>query len=250
MANSTNPPFTIGIVLYPDFDPLDVAGPLDVYTLFDGDVIGREVKVAIIAETTAPMTASGGLQVRANFDFAGAPPLDMMFVPGAGPGIVDTIGNDNFLDFLRRTAANCRYVCSVCTGGILLASAGLLDGYEATTHWSCIDCLKLFKNVKVPDGFPRYLRSGNRFTGGGISSTIDEALFMVETIVKDFTNDAAKAALASQQVQLKIQYNPKPPYPGGDPASVSKEVYAPVAAEMKGYRDEVCRAVRERIAAG
>ena len=244
------PSFTIGIVLYPDFDPLDVAGPLDVYTLFDGDVIGRDVQVITVAETTEPTELAGGMQVAAKVDFAGCPPLDMIFVPGGGPGIAETIGNDRFLDFLRGAAANCRYVCSVCTGGLLLAAAGLLEGHEATTHWSCIDSLKLFKKVKVADGFPRYLRSGNRFTGGGISSTIDEALYMVEVIVKDFTGDDKKAALASRQVQLGIQYNPHPPYPGGDPANVPKEVYDLAAEELRPFQEAVSKAVRKRIGNG
>jgi cyclohexyl-isocyanide hydratase len=244
------PSFTIGIVLYPDFDPLDVAGPLDVYSFFDGDVIGRDVKLITVAETKEPTTLAGGMQVAAQFDFAGCPPLDMMFVPGGGDGIAKTIGNDRFLDFLRDTAAKCRYVCSVCSGGLLLAAAGLLDGYEATTHWSCIDSLKLFKKVKVADGFPRYLRSGNRFTGGGISSTIDEALYMIEVIVKDFTGDDTKAKLTSQRIQLGIQYHPQPPNPGGDPAHVSKEVYDLAVADLKSFQQAVDQAVRKRIGNG
>jgi cyclohexyl-isocyanide hydratase len=241
--------FTVGIVLYPDFDLLDVAGPYDVFTFFDGTAIDREVEVVTVAEHKAPITATGGLLVTPAHDFRDCPPIDLLFVPGAGPGITQTIGNDRFLKFLRRAAARSRYVTSVCTGGLLLASAGLLDGYRATTHWSCIDCLKLFRKVRVVNGCPRYVRDRNRITGGGISSSIDESLFMVETIVTDMTG-ARRGAQAAQRVQLSIQYNPQPPHPGGDPCSVDYSIYAPVAAGMKPFRDKVCDAVAKRIRAG
>lgn len=241
--------FTVGIMLYPDFDLLDVAGPYDVFNFFDGTVINREVQVVTVAEHKAPLASSGGLQVIASHDFRTCPRIDLMFVPGAGPGMTTTIANDRFLRFLRRTAAHSRYVTSVCTGAILLASAGLLDGYRATTHWSCIDCLKLFRKIKVVNGCPRYVHDRNRITGGGISSTIDESLFMVETIVTDMTGSASKGAQASKRTQLSIQYNPQPPYPGGDPCSVDYAVYAPVAAAMRSFRDAVCQAVTQRIRA-
>jgi cyclohexyl-isocyanide hydratase len=249
MRKKPNTPqtFTVGIVLYPEFDLLDVAGPYEVFTFFDGAVIDRNVQVVTVAEQKSPVKAAGGLMVTPGFDFHGCPPLDMLFVPGAGPGMKTTIGNDRFLEFLRAAAHDARYVTSVCTGGILLAAAGLLDGYQATTHWSCIDCLKLFPNVIVVNGCPRYVRDRNRVTGGGISSTIDEALFMVQTIVTELTGDAEKGAHATKSVQLSIQYNPQPPYPGGDPCSVDYAVYAPVAAGMKSFRDEVCKAVGDRI---
>jgi cyclohexyl-isocyanide hydratase len=252
MAAATSPAapktFTVGIVLYPDFDLLDVAGPYEVFSFFDGTAIGRTVKVVTIAESTDPVRATGGIVVTPKYDFHSCGRIDLLFVPGAGDGITKTIANDAFLNFLRKTAARSQYVASVCTGGIVLAAAGLLDGHEATVHWSCIDCLKLFKKVKVVNGCPRYLRSGNRFTGGGISSTIDESLFMVENIVCDFTKDKKKAAVAAQSVQLMIQYNPHPPYSGGDPCSVDYAIYAPVAKGMERFTKMVCDAVRQRIA--
>src|SRR3954470_14646552 len=86
--------FTVGIVLYPDFDLLDIAGPYDVFTFFDGAVIDRTVQVVTVAEHKTPVNATGGLLVTPGFDFRTCPPLDMVFVPGAGPGMKTTIGND------------------------------------------------------------------------------------------------------------------------------------------------------------
>ena len=131
----------------------------------------------------------------------------------------------------------------------MIAAAGLLDGYQATCHWSVIACLKLFPKVTVVNGCPRYLRDRNRFTGGGISSSIDEALFMVQQITTDLTGDPAKGDTACQRVQLSIQYNPKPPFVGGDPCSVDYSVFEPVEAGMVGFRTAVCEAVRKQIGA-
>ena len=143
--------------------------------------------------------------------------VDLLFVPGAGDTLADAIGDRTLHEFLRQKAKHASYVTSVCTGGLVLAAAGLLDGYQATCHWSVLDCLKLFPKVTVVNGFPRYLRDRNRFTGGGISSSIDEALFMVQQVVAELSGDAANGDAACQRVQLAIQYNPKPAVQGRRP---------------------------------
>src|ERR1700728_944271 len=96
-ADQSSSTFTVGIVLYPDFDILDVAGPFDVFTFFDGAAIGRQVQVVTVAQSKAPITATGGLVVTPGYDFESCPPIDLMFVPGAGPGITATIAHDGFL---------------------------------------------------------------------------------------------------------------------------------------------------------
>lgn len=243
-------PFTVGIVLYPGVDILDVAGPHEVFAFFNGDVIGRTIQVATVAATTDPIQTSGVLKVVAQYDYCAAPHIDMLFVPGSGDGLQDAIGDKALLDFLTDRAGKATYVVSVCTGGLLLASAGLLDGYRATTHWAFVECLKLFPKVTVVNGCPRWIRDGNRITGAGISSSIDESLFMVQTIVADMAGgpDATtKAQLAAQQAQLSIQYNPDPPFPGGDPCSVDYDVFEPVNAGMVEFRAAVDKAIEARL---
>jgi cyclohexyl-isocyanide hydratase len=244
----TLPPFTVGIVLYPGFDLLDVAGPNEVFTFFDAGVIGRTSQVISVAKDLTPLPI-GGVTVtpRYTFDDPNRPAIDLLFVPGGGPLIADVIGDDVFLRALRDIAATARYVTSVCTGGILLASAGLLDGYQATTHWAVVDSLKLFPDVKVVNGCPRWVHDGNRITGGGISSTVDESIYMVETIVADFTGDLDTAQNTAHGIQLSIQYSPDPPFPGGDPCSVPYEIYAPVYEGMAGFRKAVHDAVVARL---
>lgn len=245
------PPFTVGIALYPGFDLLDVAGPNEVFTFFDGSVIGRQAQVVSLARDLTPLPV-GGVTVtpRYAFDDPNRPHVDLLFVPGGGPLIAQAIGDDVFLQALRDISGDATYVTSVCTGGILLASAGLLDGFEATTHWAAIDSLKLFPKVKVVNGCPRWVHDGNRITGGGISSTIDESIYMVETIVADFTHDLDLAQATAHQAQLGIQYSPDPPFQGGDPCSVPYEIYEPVYESMAGFRETVREAVVARLAGG
>lgn len=243
-------PFTIGIVIYPGFDILDVAGPHEVFGFFDGTVIDRIIQVAVAAATTDPIRTSGVLKASAQYRFDDCPPIDLLFVPGGGEGLQDAIGDEALLDFLRTRAQTARYVVSVCTGGLLLASAGLLDGYQATTHWAFVECLRRFAQVTVVNGCPRWIKDRNRVTGGGISSSIDQSLFMVQTIVEDLTGCADKAALAAQRAQLAIQYHPDPPFPGGDPCSVDYAVFAPVDAGAAGLRASIDAAIERRGAGG
>ena len=247
MADDTDqPPFIVGIVLYQGFDLLDAAGMNEVFSFVDASLVGRKITVITVARE-CEVKALAPVTVTPTNTFDDCPTLDLVFVPGAGDSLVDAIGDDDLHQRLREKAAEAQYVTSVCTGGLVLAAAGLLDGYEATCHWSVIDCLKLFPEVKVADGYPRYLRDRNRFTGGGISSSIDESLFMVQQIVTDLTGDPAKGDAASQRVQLSIQYNPNPPFKGGDPATAPPAVLDPVEASMKFFRDPVCAAVRKHL---
>ncbi len=240
-------PFIVGIVLYPGFDLLDVAGTNEVFSFVDTGLLGRPIRTLTVA-AGKEIDALAPLKVLPSNTFDDCPKLDLLFVPGAGDGLTDAIGDAKLHKFLRQKAREARYVASVCTGGLILAAAGLLDGYQATCHWSVIDCLKLFPKVTVVNGCPRYLRDRNRFTGGGISSSIDEALFMVQQVVTDLTGDAAKGDAACQRVQLAIQYNPKPPFAGGDPCSVDFSVFEAVEEPgMRKFRAAVCAAVRKQI---
>ena len=94
---------------------------------------------------------------------------------------------------------------------MILATAGLLDGYEATTHWSFLPCFARFPKIRVAAGYPRFIVDRDRVTGGGISSGLDEGPLGVIALLRG--EDAAK------NVQLTIQYHPQPPFQWGDPAA-------------------------------
>ncbi len=194
----------IGIPLYPTFDSLDVLGPYQTFTFAGMD---RH----LIAPETGLVTSFEGVQLQADTTFRDCPQLDVLFVPGSSnPISVLEAGHppDNaYLDFLIRQAPKAKLVCSVCTGALLLAGAGLLDGHTVTTHWAFQGVLALFPVHVVPD-YRRYVQSGNRVTGGGISSGLDTALYIVSLL---YGVDVAR------RCQLAMQYNPQPIFHCGDP---------------------------------
>jgi transcriptional regulator GlxA family with amidase domain len=126
--------------------------------------------------------------------------LDVLWVPGEDPAALKALMNDpgrTYLNFLRTVSDKARFVTSVCEGALLLAKAGLLDGYEATTHWAFIPCLKKYTKVKIVEGCPRFVVDRNRVTGGGISSGLDEAFKLVELL---------SSYQVAQEVQRVTQY--------------------------------------------
>jgi putative intracellular protease/amidase len=191
----------IGIPVYQGVDLLDVTAPHEVLKW-----IGDDVDVRLIAQKPNEMiTTRDRFTFLAPYGFDDVPSLDVLWVPGGDPVALKRImsGPDgDYLKFMRDRSTNAKYVCSVCEGALLLAKAGLLDGYECTTHWQFIPCLKQIGTPKVVEGFPRFVLDRNRLTGGGISSGLDESLKLVELLT-----DYATA----QQVQQTIQYYPCPP---------------------------------------
>jgi cyclohexyl-isocyanide hydratase len=198
---------TIGIPVYDQVDLLDVTAPYEIFQWMNE--YGAQVDVQLIAETAGEITtrrgsANLGLTFKATQSFVSAGQLDVLWVPGGDPGALQDLmqAPNAYLTFLTKQSRNARFVCSVCEGALLLAAAGLLDGFEATTHWYYVPCLKKFTNIQVVEGHPRFVLDRNRLTGGGISSGLDEAFKLVELLT-----DYATA----QKVQRVTQYYPDPP---------------------------------------
>ena len=119
------------------------------------------------------MKTMNGIRFEAHGSFSAFPQLDVLWVPGGDPEALGEIMSDpdsEYLGYLRQVAPGAKWVCSVCEGALLLARAGLLDGHKATTHWAFVDCLKSFPAIQVDTFHNRFIESGNRLTGGGISS--------------------------------------------------------------------------------
>jgi len=218
----TSPVFTIGIPIYPHATLLDITGP---YQVFASPFWRTDVK--LVAASTAPVPTDEGARLVPDVAFEECPPLDMLFVPG-GPGQYDMMVDDRYLGFLRRQGQSAKHVSSVCTGALLLAVAGLLDGFKATTHWAAITCLQLFQDIQVVPAHPRFVvdrkDDHTRITGGGVSSGIDEALEIARIVAGP---DVAR------DIQLVLQYAPKPPFSDGDPLSASGSVYDSVWVALK-----------------
>jgi transcriptional regulator GlxA family with amidase domain len=111
--------------------------------------------------------------------------LDVIWVPGGDPAALKRLMTDErrrYLNFPTAQSREAKITASVCEGALLLAQAGLLDGYRATTHWAFIPCLKRFPEICVEPGTPRFVIDRDRLTGGGISSGLDEALALIEML--------------------------------------------------------------------
>jgi cyclohexyl-isocyanide hydratase len=134
-------------------------------------------------------------------------------VPG-GFGTDDMINDEEMLDFLRRQAKGAKYITSVCTGSLVLGAAGLLQGYRAATHWTAMDFLSAFGATPTKT---RVCVDRNRVTGGGVTAGIDFALTLVSLLVDRPTAEA---------IQLRLEYNPAPPFNAGSPETAPPEILA------------------------
>jgi cyclohexyl-isocyanide hydratase len=202
------PMFRLGIPIYQGVNLLDVAGPLEMFYWAGRD---NNLQTILVSADGGPVTSINGVRFEAQASFAQTPALDILWVPGGSPVALEAIMNDPYspyLQYLRQIAVNAKWVCSVCEGAMLLAQAGLLDGHNATTHWAFVACLQSFPKITVDTNNERFVVSGNRLTGGGISSGLDEALKLISLL---FDDEAAK------DVQVSTQYFPKPPVMGAIP---------------------------------
>jgi len=207
----------IGMVLFPNLTQLDLTGPYEVF--------GRVAKVLLIAESLAPVKSDTGLLLTPDETFDTSPQVDVLFVPG-GRGIYEAIQNNRLQNFLKQQAVKAKYITSVCTGSLVLAAAGLLNGYKATTHWLSQDLLKLF-NVEVTE--ERVVIDRNRITGGGVTAGID---FGLSVVAKIYGENAAK------EIQLMMEYDPAPPFNCGSPKTADKKIVEKVMNERKVIQKE------------
>jgi cyclohexyl-isocyanide hydratase len=197
-------PFTVAMLLYPNITQLDLTAPHQVFSTVPG------VDVRLYWKTLKPVKSDSGMELIPTSTLDDDAPIDLLFVPG-GPGQVDLMADEEVLDFLRRGAGRAHYVTSVCTGSLLLAAAGLLHGYRATTYWMAMNDLSLLGAVAVQD---RVVIDRNRITGAGVTSGIDLALVILAQL---WGPGVARA------VQLALEYDPQPPFAAGSPKTASPE---------------------------
>ena len=219
---------TVGLLLFPEMTQLDMTGPYEVFASMPWTT------VEVVWKTLEPVTTGGGLRMLPTTTIAACPKLDVICVPG-GPGQVALMQDAEVLDFLRRQAETCRFVTSVCTGSLVLGAAGLLRGYRATCHWLSLDQLALLGATPVAE---RIVMDRNRLTGGGVTSGIDFALFVAAQL---FGEEVAK------EIQLRIEYDPAPPFNAGSPRTADPALVAALSARLKD-RQEARRAVTKEAA--
>jgi transcriptional regulator GlxA family with amidase domain len=173
----------VGILIFPDVEVLDFCGPFEVLAATRLDEARRREEpspfdVMLVAETTDPVVARGGLKVLPDHDLTGCPRLDLLIVPG-GWGTRALVQNERVVTWIHERASRAQLVASVCTGSFLLGEAGLLDGRRATTHWQSLDRMhETYPAIDVVRD-QHVVEDGSIMTSAGISAGIDLALLVV-----------------------------------------------------------------------
>ncbi|MEU6227569.1 GlxA family transcriptional regulator [Streptomyces sp. NPDC047042] len=208
---------TVLVVLFDGVQPLDLAGPVDVFTAA-ARFTGSESTPPYVVRTASlggeTVRAAGGLRLVPDLDLADVEDPELLLVPG-GPGVGDV--DSRLVAWLRERAPRVKRVVSVCTGAYLLAEAGLLDGRRATTHWASCDYLaSRYPRIRI-DPVPIFVRDGPISTSAGVTAGIDLAIALVE---EDFGR-----AVAHEIARLLVLYVRRP----GNQAQFSVQLSAQIA---------------------
>jgi len=165
--------------MFDDVEVLDFAGPFEVFSVTSELSKGeRPFAVSTVAEHPGAVNARNGLSVNPDCTISDCPPPDILIVPG-GQGTRKLIDNSAVINWIKDGARTAELVLSVCTGSLLLAKAGLLEGLEATTHHQVLDLLKeLAPNTTIIEN-QRFVDNGKIITSGGIAAGIDMSLHVV-----------------------------------------------------------------------
>jgi transcriptional regulator GlxA family with amidase domain len=205
----------VAYLLYDRFTALDITGPHEVLNFVPGN------ESIFVAEQAGPVrNESDTLSLVADASIEQVTSPDILVVPG-GFGTRALLDHEPLLDWIRQVHDTTTWTTSVCTGALLLAAAGILDGVPATTHWYNRDLLAELGAKPVPD---RVVEHGKIVTAAGVSSGIDMALHLVQRI---------NGTEVAQAVQLGIEYDPEPPLDAGSPEKAPKPIVDLVAAAFK-----------------
>jgi transcriptional regulator GlxA family with amidase domain len=193
----------IVILLFDNYTALDIVGPYEVLNKLPNS------KIYLVGLEKKEYKDTYGLKISADNSIDEISEADILLIPG-GFGIDNLLNNEEVLDWIRRIDRTTKWTVSVCSGSLLLAQTGLLNGKNCTTHWRRKEQLQRF-NVKVKN--ERYIQDGKFITSAGVSAGIDMALYLVSKIAGDQT---------AMMFQLAIEYDPKPPFNCGSPDKIPK----------------------------
>jgi transcriptional regulator GlxA family with amidase domain len=196
----------IAMVLYRGMTALDIVGPHEVLSRLPG------ASIVFTSSTPGPVpTDTGTLSLGPTSDFSDITAPDLVVVPG-GPDVAAQITDAPLREWLRSVDSGATWMASVCTGSLILAAAGLLRGRTATSHWLAVDRLREFEAVPSPE---RVVIDGKYATAAGVSAGIDLGLTLAARIA---------GPQMAQAIQLAIEYDPRPPFAAGSPATAPAEI--------------------------
>ncbi|HWG85268.1 MAG TPA: DJ-1/PfpI family protein [Deinococcales bacterium] len=218
---------TVAFLSYPGLTPLDLVGPLQVMSDLSSAIAYlrpegvEQVEVKVVAATREATPTDTPLRIAASHTFEEVPRPDVLVVPGGGLPAIAATADEQLINYVRESARTAEVTASVCTGALILAAAGLLDGKPATTHWAYYRQLERLGATYRPE---RWVDNGRVICAAGVSAGIDMALFL-------------SARLAGEQVarlvQLGIEYDPHPPFGPIDWSGVDRDMYGPVFASIQ-----------------
>lgn len=198
-------PFNIVFPVFPGVTQLDFTGPAQMFAYVP------DAKICVAAASPEPIQTDSGFQIVATYTFDDCPPANLICIPG-GPGVFDALLDPDMLAFVDRQCDAADYITSVCTGMFILGALGRLHGKRATSHWGYTSAIPasgaIFEDRRV-------VVDGNVMTAGGITSGIDYGLTAIDEI---WGEDMAKT------VQLRMEYDPAPPFDSGHPRRAEEHI--------------------------
>jgi transcriptional regulator GlxA family with amidase domain len=193
------------ILLFDNFTALDVVGPYEVLNKLPNS------EIYLVGQEKKEYKDTYGLTISADYSINEISQADILLIPG-GLGVDDLLNNRELINWILKIDSTSKWTVSVCSGSLLLAQAGLLEGKNCTTHWRRKEQLRGF-NVKIKD--ERYVQDGKIITSAGVSAGIDMAIYLVSKIAGEQT---------AKLIQLAIEYDPQPPFDCGSPEKVPKDI--------------------------
>ena len=205
----------IAIPLFDGITALDAIGPYEVLSRLPG------AEVTFVAAEPGPKrTDTRALALTADVALTDLPHPEVLVFPG-GYGTRALMHDPEMLDWVRGVHSSSQWTTSVCTGALVLAGAGILEGLEATTYWLELETLRRYGATPVQG---RFVEQGKVITAAGVSAGIDMALLLASRIACD---------TVAQAIQLGIEYDPQPPFDAGSPAKAPAEAQALVRAAQR-----------------
>jgi len=202
MATDEHNQKTIAFVLYPGLTVFDLAGPLQIFAGLSELV--PEYRAVVVGERVEPMNTDIRVNMIPTHTFEEVPNPSVLLVPGGDVPTLRAMGNEPIRNYVRSAAETAEVAGSICTGALILASVGLLEGRQATTHWAYYKVLEQFGATYVRK---RWVEDGKFISSAGVSAGIDAALALAARLTDEET---------ARRVQRSLGYDPHPPFGGID----------------------------------
>ncbi|CAI2335372.1 DJ-1/PfpI family protein [Vibrio parahaemolyticus] len=212
----------VGIYIYPGVTMLDAYAPLQVLA------VSGLVNVFTFSKSIQPVSSDANVMLLPNYSVHDLPHVDVLIVPGSANPI-EQIRDNEVIDFLTKIGSHAKYITSVCTGSLILAETGLLDGYKVTTHWAYKEALNKYPKLTYLN--QRVVKDGNRISGGGITSGLDFSLELLAELSGDIKS--------VESLELLLEYDPQPPFGCGNHNDAKDEMKNSVQSLVKSIAYEM-----------